>query len=390
MTSQQFSEREAELFQAFNLGAKSSQEDKAEELARSFRERYADDPELLESFEDGQKSAHSERVYVGQITNYGQAKYEHNPMESMSYFVTLTSPAGETTVWGKDLQRALAVRNLKVGDPIRLDYKGREAVQVQVRQRDANGKVVGSELIATHRNTWKAQKWLGAMPTSPTEMATQGAGGRARQPLSGEGAFQSSGQPRMSAAQSFMLGAKGLGGLRSMLSSGGGAVNQAIGGFRADRPELEFRRALEEAEQLIGTLVAAGVCATNTAMNPEQIVTRNHDILQMKEHQQTFDKLSSALDRAVLLSGSLIEKRADAGVKDSTIVARGLDPLKSFLNQHECVLKALPIDDCNLYDRLHKGLERLLEMIASLFDRVGNVNGVAAGNGERYGPKLGA
>ncbi|NWD57116.1 hypothetical protein HX878_20510 [Pseudomonas veronii] len=390
MTGHQLSEREAELFQAFAIGAKSSQDENSGDLERSFRERYADDPEILESFEDGQGSVHSERVYMGLIKNHGQARYQHDPKESMSYFVTLTTPAGDVDVWGKDLQRALAERNLKVGDPIRLDYKGSEPVSVQVKKKDDQGNVIGHETIATHRNAWKAQKWPVAIQSAPTDKATAGVGGRAHQPISDGGPVQQVGRPQMSVAQSFMLGAKGLGGLRSMLSSGGGAVNNAVGGFRAERPEIEFRKVLEEAEQHVKTLVAAGIGTTDPAMSPDQAIARNHDILRLMENKETFDRLSSALDRAVLLSRGLIEKGAGAGADDSTLVERGVDPLKQFLKQHESVLKAIPTGDHNLYDRLQKGLDRLVAMIASMFERLVNVNDKSAGKADRDGPKLGA
>jgi hypothetical protein len=54
------------------------------------------------------------------------------------------------------------------------------------------------------------------------------------------------------------------------------------------------------------------------------------------------------------------------------------------------VLKAIPTGDHNLYDRLQKGLDRLVAMIASMFERLVNVNDKSAGKADRDGPKLGA
>lgn len=97
---------------------------------------------------------------VGKLLEHGRAPYRQDPKEGMSYFVRLETPRGERTVWGVDLERAFkeSITQPKTGDPIGLVPARRDAVQIQVPERDADGKVSGQRRLDTHRNRWILEK----------------------------------------------------------------------------------------------------------------------------------------------------------------------------------------------------------------------------------------
>ena len=98
------------------------------------------------------------RVHVGQILEHGQAPYENNPDNAGSYFVKLQTAKGPKEIWGVDLRRALEQSGAKVGDDVALAYQGRQKVTVQVKERDAEGKVVGHSQLVVDRNTWDVNR----------------------------------------------------------------------------------------------------------------------------------------------------------------------------------------------------------------------------------------
>ncbi|ERZ10177.1 LPD7 domain-containing protein [Pseudomonas aeruginosa] len=98
------------------------------------------------------------RSYSGRVLEHGEAPYNHDPDEKTNYYVKLATAEGEKTVWGVDLKRAMGESKTQVGDTVKLDYLGNQPVTVQALKRDDKGKVIGSEPIETHRNTWEVQK----------------------------------------------------------------------------------------------------------------------------------------------------------------------------------------------------------------------------------------
>jgi hypothetical protein len=390
MASNQMSEREAQLAQAFSLGAQASEELHAEELAKDFRERYAADPQLVEHFELGRTATQSDRVYLGVLKEHGHAKFQHDPKENSSYYVTLATPAGEKTVWGIDLKRALAERGLKAGDPVRLEYKGSVAVQVLAPKKDAHGAIIGHETITTNRNSWEAHKWGGPLQSATAGTTMAGTGGRAPQPISAGSAASVAGRPQLTAAQSFMLGAKGLAGLKSVLKTGGGAVSSAVTDFRVEKPELELKKVLADAAEQVASLVNAGVSPGVAALSADEQKAHVQDILKIPANKQSLDKLVSSLDRAILLSGSVVEKGVVSGLDESALNERGVDPLKRFMDDHQSVLKSLQHEDQSLLERLQQGVDRLVFMLSEMLDRLFSATGNRAGSTDRGGPKLGA
>jgi Large polyvalent protein-associated domain 7 len=98
------------------------------------------------------------RAFSGRLLKHGVANYNHDPMEKQNYFVKVATEAGEKTVWGVDLKRALSVSKAKTGDDVKLEFKGKQLVTVEALKRDKAGKVIGAEQIDTHRNTWEVEK----------------------------------------------------------------------------------------------------------------------------------------------------------------------------------------------------------------------------------------
>jgi hypothetical protein len=97
-----------------------------------------------------------ERVYVGQLVARGVDHFDFNKDNERSPYVTLRGPAGERTVWGVDLPRALEEAQVKVGDAIALEHRGVQPVMVTVKDRDASGKVIEEREEVGKRNTWFA------------------------------------------------------------------------------------------------------------------------------------------------------------------------------------------------------------------------------------------
>jgi putative DNA primase/helicase len=100
------------------------------------------------------------RVITGRLVDYGRATYKQDPHEAMSYFVKLETGKGERVFWGVDLERALkqSLTQVQLGDAVGLQPRGQDAVKVTAPQRDASGKVVGEQSLATHRNRWVLEK----------------------------------------------------------------------------------------------------------------------------------------------------------------------------------------------------------------------------------------
>ncbi|WP_087019250.1 LPD7 domain-containing protein [Thaumasiovibrio subtropicus] len=90
-----------------------------------------------------------------QVTDFGAAPYQDDPKNSDSYFIELN---GKKKVWGVGLQDAIGKTQLRVGDFITLNNKGKEAVTVEVDERNDNGDIIGTKTIETHRNAWSIVK----------------------------------------------------------------------------------------------------------------------------------------------------------------------------------------------------------------------------------------
>lgn len=82
---------------------------------------------------------------AGKLVDHGAAPYENNPTNSGSYFATLENDKGEQrTVWGVDIQRAIAESGAELGDKISLEHKGSVPVTLP------SGEI-------TERNKWEVR-----------------------------------------------------------------------------------------------------------------------------------------------------------------------------------------------------------------------------------------
>ena len=68
---------------------------------------------------------------AGRLVDFGAAPYENKPENRASYFATLENDKGEQhTIWGVDLERAIAASGAKRGDRIGLEHGGSETVRL--------------------------------------------------------------------------------------------------------------------------------------------------------------------------------------------------------------------------------------------------------------------
>lgn len=85
------------------------------------------------------------RGLAGTLIDHGTAPYQNNPRERPNYFVTVETPQGVRTLWGKELDPIMEASGAETGDAIRITHEGKEAVQIQTRD---------GRTIETHRNQW--------------------------------------------------------------------------------------------------------------------------------------------------------------------------------------------------------------------------------------------
>lgn len=112
-----------------------------------------DEPEI-----HGPETSEKEKVHAadpslirGELVNHGAAPYQNNPRNRGSYFVTLKTDAGDRTLWGMALEKAMVQGNFKPGEQIRLRDLGE--TPVTVTSQDAKGNFVSKEVI---RREWSA------------------------------------------------------------------------------------------------------------------------------------------------------------------------------------------------------------------------------------------
>lgn len=93
--------------------------------------------------------------FSGKLVDHGKAPYQNKPDNNTSYFAIIKKDNGQkNTAWGVDIERAIKENEIKLGDTIQLENKGREAVTITQKVRDEKGNITGRKTIETHRNTW--------------------------------------------------------------------------------------------------------------------------------------------------------------------------------------------------------------------------------------------
>lgn len=98
------------------------------------------------------------RYYGGVLVEHGKAPFNNNPNEKASYFVTLNTAAGQKTVWGIDLERAMRIASPQKGEDIAIHHHGKRSVEVMANVVDAKGNITGVEPKIVTRNDWTVER----------------------------------------------------------------------------------------------------------------------------------------------------------------------------------------------------------------------------------------
>lgn len=104
-----------------------------------------------------EKKVRGERVYVGTAIDFGKAPYLFNKDNDPSYFVNLKTQDGEKTIWGKQLEQAIANGEVQRGQDIVLSNSGKKDVVVTEKVFNDAGKQTGIRNKAATLNEWKAE-----------------------------------------------------------------------------------------------------------------------------------------------------------------------------------------------------------------------------------------
>lgn len=159
-----------------------SQQQAVEAIKAVMRDRGDSEKAINMAADIAAERFQTNRVYVGKILEHGAAPFENNKNNELSYYVKLQTDAGEKTVWGVDLQRAIDKGAAQPGDDIALAYQGRQPVTVKVKERDKNGVVIKTTEETVNRNAWDVRK-LETVREEVKERLAQAANRGDRQPL---------------------------------------------------------------------------------------------------------------------------------------------------------------------------------------------------------------
>lgn len=104
-----------------------------------------------------EKKVRGERVYVGTAIDFGNAPYLFVKTNDPSYFISLQTQNGEKTIWGKQLEQAIAKGEVQRGQDIVLSNPGKKDVVVTEKVFNDAGKQTGLRNKAATLNEWKAE-----------------------------------------------------------------------------------------------------------------------------------------------------------------------------------------------------------------------------------------
>jgi len=101
-----------------------------------------------------------DRLVTGVLVAHGPARLRNEPNGAPSYFITVATDRGERTLWGREIQRALADSRTKPkpGDPIGVRENGIDPMTFIQRERDDRGKVISEKRADTPRPHWIIEK----------------------------------------------------------------------------------------------------------------------------------------------------------------------------------------------------------------------------------------
>lgn len=95
----------------------------------------------------------------GMLVAAAAAPYQFDPAQRMSFYVMVRAETGARTIWGTDLERALAesASQPHIGDPVVLTQLGTRPVNVRVAAPNAEGELVGEKKIVAQRARWSIE-----------------------------------------------------------------------------------------------------------------------------------------------------------------------------------------------------------------------------------------
>lgn len=95
----------------------------------------------------------------GVLVAAAAAPYKFHPEQHMSFYVMVRTEVGDRTIWGADLERALAesASQPRIGDPIVLTQHGTRPVNLRVPARNDAGELIGERKIVAQRARWSIE-----------------------------------------------------------------------------------------------------------------------------------------------------------------------------------------------------------------------------------------
>jgi hypothetical protein len=96
----------------------------------------------------------------GVLLAHAAAPYRFDPSQRMSYYARVRTELGERTLWGADLERALAESRsgARIGDEVVIRQRGAKPVTVRVADRDGEGQLRGDKKVVMQRMAWAVDK----------------------------------------------------------------------------------------------------------------------------------------------------------------------------------------------------------------------------------------
>ena len=96
---------------------------------------------------------------TGTLVVAAAAPYQFDPAQRMSFYVMVRTEVGDRTIWGTDLERALAesASQPRIGDPVVLAQHGSHPVHLRVPARNSEGELVGEKKLVAQRARWSVE-----------------------------------------------------------------------------------------------------------------------------------------------------------------------------------------------------------------------------------------
>jgi putative DNA primase/helicase len=110
--------------------------------------------------QDAHQVAHTALQQIsGVLLEHAAAPYQFDASQRMSYYVRVRTEVGDRTLWGADLERAIAESRSTPhkGDLVILRRFASRPVTVRVPERNAAGELIGDKKITTQRANWSVE-----------------------------------------------------------------------------------------------------------------------------------------------------------------------------------------------------------------------------------------